>query len=219
MSAFCRICRIIQQQFELWSWTLETSLYLNTSSQDQSCPGDWNIYTVSSVKGCAGVDVSCQSAYSGEVHFQYNKVCGRAIGIGGVSPDSFYGYISDQNTIEGNYLDGLSVTHGAPGSRTHIWTFGVGHHGRCSCDTNNRNQAPLPPSEVGENYFCSRFTADGHLWTGTDCASNNACCSFHNPPYFSVQLPSPTTDQIELRLCTDQENELVTILLAEIFIQ
>ena len=85
--------------------------YLNTSSQDQSCPGDWNVYTVSSVRGCVGADISCQSAYSDEAHYHYNKVCGRVIGLGGVSPDGFYRYISGQTTIEGNYLDGLIECH------------------------------------------------------------------------------------------------------------
>ena len=34
-------------------------------------------------------------------------------------------FLSGQNTIEGNYLDGVSVTHEASGSRTHIWSFGA----------------------------------------------------------------------------------------------
>ena len=196
--------------------------YLNTSSQDQSCPGDWNVHTASSVRGCAGADSSCRSAYSDEVLLQYSKVCGRAVGrsTSSDSPDGFYRFISGQTTVEDNYLDGVSVTHGAPGSRTHIWSFGAGHPGRCPCDSSNRNVAPLPLSEVGENYFCSK-TGSGGLWTGTDCTSDNPCCSFHNPPYFSAQLPSPTTDQIELRICTDQHlgDEYILIQFAEIYVQ
>ena len=99
--------------------------YLNTSSQDQSCPGDWNVRTVSSVRGYAGADLSCRSAYSDEVRLQYSKVCGRAVGRSTTSPDGFYRTISGQTTVEGNYLDGVSVTHGVPGSRTHIWSFGA----------------------------------------------------------------------------------------------
>ena len=117
--------------------------HLNTSSQDQSCPGDWNVHTVSSVRGCTGADRSCRSAYSDEVHLQYSKVCGRAVGRSTTTPDVFYRTISGQTTVEGNYLDGVSVTHGAPGSRTHIWSFGAGHPGRCPCDSSNRNDAPL----------------------------------------------------------------------------
>lgn len=67
-----------------------------------------------------GAGVSCQSAYSDEIHSEYSKVCGRVIGIGVHSPDAFTRFIWFQTTIEHNYLDGVSVTHGSPGSRAHI---------------------------------------------------------------------------------------------------
>ena len=193
--------------------------YLNVSNEDQSCPGEKTLST----RGCAGADVSCQSALSGEINTAYDKVCGRVIGIGSGTPDAFYRFISGQTTIEDIYLEGVSVTHGAPGSRTHIWTFAAGyppHVPRCPCDTSDRIGASLPPSEVGENYFCSRSTSR-RLWTGDSCTPDNPCCSFHNPPYFSVQLPTPTTDRIELRICTDESvnSEPVLVLFAEIYTQ
>ena len=197
--------------------------YLNVSNEDQSCPGNWSKGTVKSVRGCGESAVSCQSAFSHKIHSTYSKVCGRVIGIASGHPDAFL--TSGQTTIESNYLDGVSVTHGAPGSRTHIWTFAAGYPApvrRCPCDigTTDRRGAPLPHSEVGENYFCSRSSSD-RLWTGDSCTPDNPCCSFHNPPYFSVQLPSPTTDQIELRICTDEtlNREAVLVLFAEIYVQ
>ena len=200
--------------------------YLNVSNEGQSCPGDWNIQTSMSVRGCAGSAISCQSAFSGTIIIAYNRVCGRVIGIGSETPDGFSRHISGQTTIEGNYLDGVSVTHGAPGSRTHIWSFGAGHptgryHARCPCDNSDRNVAPLPPSEVGENYFCATTYSGDRLWSGSDCNTASSCCSFHNPPYFSVQLPTPTTDQIELRICKDQSDsdEKIVVLFAEIYVQ
>ena len=144
MSTFCKICRItVTIHLNCGPGLWRRVFYLNTSSQDQSCPGDWNVHTVSSVRGCAGAGESCRSAYSDEVHLQYSKVCGRAVGRSTTSPDGFHRTISGQTTVEGNYLDGVSVTHGAPGSRTHIWSFGAGHPGRCPCDSSNRNDAPL----------------------------------------------------------------------------
>ena len=196
--------------------------YLNVSNEDQSCPGDWNegaLFT----RGCGGANVSCQSAFSGKINTAYNEVCGRVIGIGTGSPDAFFRFIENQTTIEDIYLDGVSVTHGAPGSRTHIWSFAAGYPPRiprCPCDNTDRSIAPLPPPQVGENYFCSRSSSD-RLWTGDSCTVDNPCCSFHNPPYFSVQLPTPTTDQIELRICSDQPlgNEPVLVLFAEMYVQ
>ena len=145
--------------------------YLNASASDQSCPGQWNLYS-SPVRGCGGVHSSCRSAFSDKIGNTYSKVCGRIIGEGTSSPDAFVRFLTGQNTIEGNYLDGVSVTHGASGSRTHIWSFGAGHpvgNGlvvRCPCDNSNHGQAPLPPAEVGDNYFCDRADELDRLWTG-----------------------------------------------------
>ena len=49
----------------------------------------------------------------------YSRVCGRLIG---------YQKGSTRNgvpipSLEGTYIDGVSLTHGTAGSRQHIWTF------------------------------------------------------------------------------------------------
>ena len=103
--------------------------------------------------------MTCGSAFSDDILKAYSKVCGRIIGEDVRIPDAFH---RSQITIEGNYLDGVSVTHGARVSRTHIWSFGAGHLSRgrfvahCPCDSSNRGNAPLPPAKVGDNYFCGR---------------------------------------------------------------
>ena len=204
--------------------------YLNASEPSISCPGQWNVVTSSvTSRGCSGANSSCISAFSDYANSKYSKVCGRIIGEGSGSPDAFHRFISNQTTIEGIYLDGVSVTHGDSGSRTHIWSFGAGHPAvggriaRCPCDNSNRGNAPLPPAEVGDNYFCYRANGldPDPLWTGENCTSDNPCCSFNNPPYFSVQLPAATTDRIEIRICSDQlpSNEPVLVLFAEIYVQ
>ena len=197
--------------------------YLNASRSDQSCPGQWNLVT-SPVRGCAGADISCRSAFSDNISTAYRKVCGRITGEGVYTLDAFIRFISGQDTIEGNYLEGVSITHGAPGSRTHIWSFGAGHGGvvaRCPCDNSDRSIAPLPSAEVGENYFCNRADGLDPIWTGESCTNDNPCCSFHNSPYFSLQLPAATTDRIELRICTDENftNKPVSVLFAELYVQ
>ena len=199
--------------------------YLNATRSDQSCPGQWNLVT-SPVRGCVGADTSCYSAFSDDVITVYSKVCGRIVGESVATPDAFFRFLPGQNTIEGNYLDGVSITRGVPGSRTHIWSFGSGHPAlqwspRCPCDNSNRGEAPLPPAEVGDNYFCDRADGLDPLWTGENCSNDDPCCSFNNPPYFSVQFPAATTDRIELRICIDESiaNELVSVLFAEIYVQ
>ena len=192
--------------------------YLNTSTPNQVCPDQWRLVT-SPVRSCAGAGSTCRSAFSDVVNTAYSKVCGRIIGEGVGSPDGFFRLGSF--ALEENYLDGVSVTHGGAGTRTHIWTFGAGHIERCPCDNTDRDPAPLPPAEVGGNYFCDRADQLDRLWTGEGCMADNPCCSFHNPPYFSVQLPAATTDTIELRICIDQGegDETILVQFAEIYVQ
>ena len=68
-----------------------------------------------------------------------------------------------------------------------------------------RGQAPFPPSYVGNNYFCDG-NYNGALWDAMDCTTN--CCTFNNPPWFSVSLPAPTSDDIEVRMCGSDGNTL-----------
>ena len=42
------------------------------------------------------------------------------------------------------------------------------------------------------------------LWDGQGCTANSTC-QFNNPPWFTKNLPSATTDDIELRLCTNSQ--------------
>jgi hypothetical protein len=155
----------------------------------------------------------------------YGKVCGRIIGEGKTTTDAFRRFRIGSQTIEGNYLDGVSVTHGASGSRTHIWSLGADHNlvVRCPCHGSIHDIVTPSPAEVGDNYFCDRGDIDGQdrLWTGESCASDNPCCSFNSPPYFSVQLPAATAGRIELRICIDepQTNENVVVLFAEMYVQ
>ena len=115
-------------------------------------------------------------------------------------------------------MDGLSLTHGTPGSRQHIWTFVSGGYtarGVYNCPCDNGNTYPSPPF-VGNDYFCesvvttqsshnangSTFFQNALLWDGQVCEGGGTCCHFNNPPWFTKNLASPTTDSIELRLCT-----------------
>ncbi len=61
---------------------------------------------------------------------------------------------------------------------------------------------PAHPLHLWDYYFCDG-AYNGRLWDGQDCTT--ACCTFNSPPWFSVSLPAPTTDDIEVRICTDQD--------------
>jgi hypothetical protein len=56
---------------------------------------------------------------------------------------------------------------------------------------------------------------------GAGCGAGNACCTFNTPPWFYKQLSHPTTDDIEMRVCTDdpRNTEDIAIEIIEIYIQ
>ena len=137
-------------------------------------------------------------------------------------------------------MNGLSLTHGAPGSRQHIWTFASGLYAgggsnnswpRYQCPCDNGNTYPSPPF-VGNDYFCEsvtttnnynsyRFYPNAILWDGQVCEGGGSCCQLNNPPWFTKNLTTPTTDGIELRLCLTDASSIsdVALELLELYIQ
>ena len=65
-----------------------------------------------------------------------------------------------------------------------------------------------------------RLEADP-LWDGEGCGDTSTCCEFNSPPWFCRDLPESTTDDIELRLCSDQDisNEDTGIEIVNIYTQ
>ena len=141
-----------------------------------------------------------------------------------ITPDTFVSFerdgIRQSNSVDDNYVDGISLTHGRD-PRKHIWTFAGGldeiaSQPRLNCPCTNTNQAASamqPPSFIGNDYFCDTgstgiahhiFYFDDPLWDGAGCGPDNTCCSLNNHPWFLKQLPSTTTDDIEMRMCRDQ---------------
>ena len=87
--------------------------YINMTNENNSCPRGL-IYTVAStVRMCTRSHSSagCASDTFPTHRVPYTKVCGRAHGYQFHNPDAFN--IQSQ-TIEGYYVDGLSVTNGNP---------------------------------------------------------------------------------------------------------
>ena len=212
--------------------------YLNMSDSSQQCPPAWGNYDASGVRAC-GRPFTFEESCSSTVYTtgrQYSKVCGRVIGYQVVSPDAFL----PDGGINQAYADGVSITYGQP--RTHIWSYVGGYtdflEGFNTCPCTYSNSTP-PPEFVGDNYYCEsaneakletfvgQFFAADKLWDGQQCDHEGTCCTAKSPPWFSVELPSPTNDDIEVRevricgICGDEgtDNEDTPIELLEIYIQ
>ena len=208
--------------------------YLDMSDPSQQCPSVWReITTPHRVCGRRSTTGSCEGLTYSTGSEQYNQVCGRIIGYQSGHTDSFHG---SGRSIDTYYVDGVSVTHGSP--RRHIWTFAAGvdeqtaySNSHCPCVTGSTSQNYIP-SFVGQNYFCETgltrwngrdgvFWPNGDpLWDGQGCGPTSSCCTFNSPPWFKVRLPSPSTDNIEVRICdTDGNNEDSPIQLVELYVK
>ena len=147
----------------------------------------------------------------------YTKVCGFVQGYQESSTDGFYRRI--EANVDGNYVDGISITHGSP--RRHLWTYATGigelapHNlQRCPCARFDPNDRTGVPSFVGEHFYCeSGFSVDSYgviawdnlLWDGVKCQTvANKCCERYG--WFYRDVPS-SSDDIELRICGDEANE------------
>ena len=172
------------------NWT--RVFYLNANDTTQTCPGQWQLTTTQkSDRACTSHGSACVSAFS-QSPLVYSEVCGRITGEGKRTLDAFNSYSPlRESSLESNYVDGVSITYGTSGSRTHIWTLGASGGNSCPCANPNRSS---PPSKVGEDYFCERISSSSYLWDGVGCSNGDPCCSFNNPPYFNCLLytsPSP----------------------------
>ena len=198
---------------------------LDMTDTSQHCPGNLVERNVAGIRHCRVSTVPCTSVanYTTTIT-SYSSVCGRITAYQVGSTNAFRKYYeSNTTTINSNYVDGVSLTHGNP--RQHIWTFAAAldrqsdfRNSKCPCLFNR-----TPPPFVGDDYFCDAGNEDytssdtglqpKSLWDGSDCL----CCD--NPPWFYKQLPQPTTDDIEMRVCRSESAENIAIELITIYIQ
>ena len=57
---------------------------------------------------------------------------------------------------------------------------------------------------------------DDPLWDGQGCDSQRECCGFNRPPWFCKELDEPTTDDIEMRLCLNEDTIYGNVLIETI---
>ena len=192
---------------------------IDMTDLNQKCPPGFQQRT--DVMSCERSDTgtSCTPITFPSHSIEYRQVCGRIRAYQYWSPTAFWPYYrSRSRTIEDIYVFGMSLTHGRH-PRQHIWTFASAYseyysnHVTCPCTRTDRPYTGTVPPFIGEDYFCdTAVTAtqryptnvlypDDPLWDGQGCGPTSTCCSFNRPPWFCKQLPQPTTDDLELRVC------------------
>ena len=207
-------------------------VYLNMTYPNTNCPSGWQL-TGHSKRTCGKVStghLTCDSVTFPVSGGDYTRVCGRIKAYQHSWTDAFQAYHEGRvTTIDGAYVSGVSLTHGSP--RQHIWTFAAGAavnvptwNDACPCDATINITIP---QYVGGDYFCESgaesvqhiLFPDNPLWDGEGCPASSTCCSFNSPPYFTKQFPSPTTDDIEARICQWGSNEDTPIEFMELYVQ
>lgn len=219
---------------------------VNTSKTSSQCPQNFTAVTrfetTPPLRLCQRVGTQCTSTFFPTHGVQYSRVCGRVTGYQLASPDGFcpsqavcLGSPTD-TSIDGGYVDGISITHGS-GPRNHIWTFAAGlgfvnYEGTTVCPCfNPQSSSVTVPSYVGNDYYCEtgnqfgafqvRFYSEDPLWDANGCTGASTCCDGEIKPYFCKTLPSPTTDDVEFRVCLDQDSndEDILLQLIELYVQ
>ena len=198
-------------------WTRVANLDMTDPSQQ--CPDGFRLATrfTAPLRTCGRPGPAGCVSTTFPVHgIEYSQVCGRVIGYQFGTPEAFdFYYVHRSLTIDDSYVDGVTITHGQL-PRQHIWTFAAAlsetnaNKWVCPCTRSDIPYTGFVPPFIGQDYFCETGTrnqyqgilyTDDPLWDGQGCGGISTCCSFNNPPWFCKQLPQPTTDNIELRIC------------------
>ena len=206
---------------------------IDMTRPNEDCPEGFRKVTSNGKTMCGGQSSQIISTTFPVHGFQYSRVCGKIIGYQFYKTNAFHNYIVNGGSIDSFFVDGIVLTHGSP--RTHIWTFTTGHHqyhvGSSGCPCNDGSQVNNLPPYVGNEYFCDsghgqntnppqQYLTHDPLWDGAGCV-RGSCCTFNSPPWFCKTWPYPTTDDIELRLCINEDinNENVLFEKVELYVQ
>ena len=202
---------------------------INMSDPTNSCPSPLR-ETTSPSRRCeqSSDSAGCESVFFPTNSVPFSKLCGRVVGYASDTVDAVSGVdcSSGCGTIDGPYVDGVSITYSNSSGRAHIWTLVAEHQthsSRCPCG----NPAYPSPSFVGNDYYCEvLLDTNSPLWEGEGCSTIHAgdapCCENPNLPWFCREFDQPiVTDNIEVRMCRDgdRNNENIFFDLLKMYIQ
>ena len=187
--------------------------YLSNNTSPVVCPMGFEFNTDPNVPALckrSPTGAICSSITYSTNGNSYSQVCGTIHGSYFGDPDGFDSYStirskSANTPLNGNYVDGISLTHGSMNEH-HIWTlsaiinFATNPTDICSICANNK------PSYVGMDYSCDVVGTEKcgiscsprQIWGSGQCIGNST---------FYKNLMQPTYDDIEMRVCTDQAED------------
>ena len=182
----------------------------------QHCPSNLALKTIGSNRLCQRTTngPGCDSVIIPTGGQTYTKVRGRIAGYTFNSPDAFRRLGGTYNTIDDPYLDGVSITCGNP--RSHVFSYaaaaaGIRHANPFyTCPEIGDATVTKQPQFVSNKYICAVAgdlkPVDNNcffvvpLWTTLGNCVGDCPDNLH----FRVTLDEPTTEDLELRICTYQ---------------
>ena len=169
-----------------------------THNTSVTCPGELQLKL--HPRSCISplIFPGCSSVVFANYRIAYSRVCGRIISFQYGHPDGLLSTSGDSLrfsyvNIDYMYVDGVSLTHGESSSRRHIWTFLALDNLwsakclKCAC---NR------PKCVDSNHYTCLII---------NSCSSLLCQKIHWNSTFYKELPYSTTDNMEMRVCRDQD--------------
>ena len=203
---------------------------LNMTDPTHRCPVGFKYWTSSTRRFCFAdiPDAGCGSLMYESLGLTYSQVCGRVLAYARGRSDAFSGFPTDAKV---QYVDGVSITYGDESN--HVWTYAVGHQetegmvGNCPC---NNQSGHSPPSFVGNDYYCeagslttpsiTSWYINDPLWDGMQCGGDEGpCCSHTGLPWFTKNLPTPTTASVNVRACRNDTDGNTGITHIELYLK
>ena len=210
---------------------------IDLTNTNEGCPEGFRLITNSKRVCGRNTGHGCTSITFPVHSVQYSRVCGRVKAYQYGRPEAFAPYYFHNTTsIDNVYGEGVSITHGQS-PRQHIWTLAVARSETfsdpyiCPCTKTNIPYTGRVPPYIENDYFCDtgtresaqygRLYLEDPLWDGEGCGPTSSCCEFNSPPWFCKELPQPTTDDIEFRVCSDIgiDDEDIPFELIELYVQ
>ena len=140
---------------------------LDMTDHRQGCPTGFNL-TTSPKRGCFRITTpGCTSVTFDTYSITYSNVCGRVIGYKHHTLDAFRPYYIHRHvTLDGQYVDGVSITHGRS-PRKHIWTFAAAYsdtpdRDSCPCTRTGTAFSGVIPPFINNEYFVSLVLPQSH---------------------------------------------------------
>ena len=168
------------------------------TSQGDACPPGWNLTTTpgdnpNNVCQSGITDAGCHSTIFITYNISFYKICGEVRGYQKGNTNAFR---SSEESIDGCYVDGVSIMLGYP--RKHVWTYAIGrsdtdsiNHSTCPCATETE---PDSPSFVSDHYYCESGNTGGYdatayytsdpVWDWLNCSLSVNCCAHPDMPWF-----------------------------------